>query len=84
MGRSNSERSPMLYDGRATDALRKRPTCNFCDKLAVVDAMINAGLWAYLCPIHYLEHGIGLGIGRGQVLLCGDSMDADLIRATLE
>lgn len=70
----------MLYNGCATDALDKRPTCNMCSHEAIADAKTKMGPWAYLCTIHYLEHADGLGEGRGQYLLCGDDADEILIR----
>jgi hypothetical protein len=73
----------MLYGGRATDALHERPECNLCSKRAIADAKTTRGPWAYLCPMHYLELANGLGVGRGQYLLCGDDLDVGL-RALLE
>lgn len=72
----------MLYDGRATDSLTERPECSLCSERAIADAKTIEGPWAYLCPIH-ITHAIGLGVGRGQYLLCGDDLDAGL-KALLE
>lgn len=73
----------MLYNGCATDALTVRPTCDLCAHEAIADAATKTGPWAYLCTIHYLEHAVGLGEGRGQYLLCGDDAD-DILRGLLE
>ena len=41
-------------------------SCDFCDKVARYDARMNMGSWAYMCEKHFDEHGIGLGLGKGQ------------------
>jgi hypothetical protein len=73
----------MLYDGRATDALDKRPDCNICGEPAVVDGKMVGGSWGYMCEIHFILSGRGLGAGVGQILLCGDERDA-LLKQNLE
>lgn len=75
----------MLFDGKATDALSERPNCDICsqqgyDVPAAVDAATSMGPWANMCLHHMQQYGYGLGEGRGQVLLCGDEMDATLKR----
>lgn len=49
------------------------PTCNFCPTEsatpAIVDGSTRGGPWAFMCLSHYLTHGIGLGLGRGQMLV---------------
>ena len=71
----------MLYNGRATDNLKVRPPCSFCtanhvtESLAVVDGATYGYGWTYMCEDHFVDVGIGLGKGVGQVLLCGDYMD---------
>lgn len=47
----------------------KYPRCDFCDEDAHYEAKTNMGLWAYMCDSHYKEHGIGLGTGRGQIII---------------
>lgn len=78
----------MLYDGKATESLSKRPGCDLCAaqgriRAAIVDG-VAMGHWGYLCGEHFEKYGVGLGTGRGQVLLCGDDMDHDLIVQYLE
>jgi len=71
----------MLYDGRATDALDRRPSCSMCgaERSAVADAKTMQGPWGYLCMGCFVQNAYGLGIGRGQFLLCGDEIDAGLL-----
>ena len=46
--------------------------CNFCNKEAKYDGKtILGGIWAYMCPHHFLSYGIGLGLGKGQELIKG-------------
>ena len=53
------------------------PDCDFSDdyqscKPAKFDSVCNINMrsWAYMCPAHYREYGIGqLGTGFGQKLL---------------
>ena len=44
-------------------------TCDFCKDEAVYDGRTVMGPWAMMCPEHYMEHGVGLGVGKGQFLL---------------
>lgn len=71
----------MLYGGKATMNLGRRPTCQMCENgttPAAVDAKTRMGPWAYMCTNHHAEVGVGLGNGVGQVLLCNDRHDAAL------
>lgn len=45
------------------------PACDWdnCEVPAIVDGSTARG-WAYLCPLHFVQHGQGLGLGLGQVL----------------
>jgi hypothetical protein len=70
----------MLFNNRATDVLRERPRCDICGKEAAVDGRTRMGPWGYLCAGCFAMEGVGLGMGRGQVLLCGDALDSELIR----
>lgn len=52
------------------------PNCDFCRLFdgvitpAVVDgATKGRGPWANMCDSHFGEHGIGLGLGKGQRLV---------------
>jgi hypothetical protein len=73
----------MLYNNRATNHLIRRPNCDMCPPgiwmPAEVDGETNLGPWAYMCRGHFDSHGLGLGIGVGQVLLCDDDKDTELI-----
>ena len=50
------------------------PDCDLCKRMrqqkihAKYDAATRAGPWAYMCEEHFSTHGIGLGIGLGQLL----------------
>lgn len=50
--------------------------CDFCTssgysppRTAIVDGRTLSGPWGYMCREHYRLHGVGLGTGRGQVLI---------------
>jgi hypothetical protein len=77
----------MLFNERATDALSERPKCNVCKPFgaqpAIADGKTNYGPWGYLCAEHFRKYGSGLGMGRGQILLCGDEHDTELIATYL-
>jgi hypothetical protein len=45
------------------------PKCDFCDALAQIDGKTNFGSWANMCGNHFFQHGVGLGLGRGQRLV---------------
>jgi hypothetical protein len=71
----------MLYGNRATDVLKARPRCDICGSAdAAVDGKTRMGPWGYLCNGCFSTEGVGLGMGRGQVLLCGDALDSELVR----
>ena len=38
---------------------------------AAYDGKTKNGIWAYMCPACFVDHGIGLGLGRGQRLMPG-------------
>lgn len=38
------------------------------DRPAKYDGRTEAGPWANMCQEHFDEHGVGLGLGRGQML----------------
>lgn len=54
-----------------TVRVNKLPQCDFCDRLAAVDGLMKRGQWAYMCEDHYSIHGVGLGTGKGQLLIIG-------------
>ena len=57
------------------------PACDFCgtegvDRAATVDGRTNQrGAWANMCGPHFEEFGVGLGLGKGQVL----QLDSELV-----
>lgn len=48
--------------------LEEYPRCDFCDKEAHYDAKTKMGPWAYCCEDHFKERGMGLGLGKGQLI----------------
>lgn len=56
---------------------------NFCDlcgeEQALYDGKTVAGAWANMCNYCFNEHGIGLGVGKGQLIECKAALhDEDL------
>jgi hypothetical protein len=54
------------------------PNCDLCSSEgktteAVVDGKTQMGPWAYMCPAHFRQYGVGLGEGRGQKLFTSDT-----------
>jgi hypothetical protein len=47
----------------------KFPECSFCSTKAIIDGRTQMGPWGFMCEEHYLESGVGLGTGRGQLLI---------------
>lgn len=50
------------------------PACDFCkvykfEHSAHYDGRTTMGPWAYMCELHYLMYGVGLGLGKGQRLI---------------
>jgi len=45
------------------------PPCDICGDTASYDAKTTHGPWGYLCSDHFVEYGIGLGLGLGQRLV---------------
>ena len=71
-----------------TARVTKLPDCDICKmvddpiKPAQYDGMTILGRWAYMCPVHFLSHGSGLGLGKGQRLITeSEHTDEDLNRA---
>lgn len=52
-----------------------RPACDIHRILkattvpAAVDGRTKSGRWANMCPACFTEHGVGLGTGKGQLLV---------------
>ena len=56
------------------------PPCDFCVEVGVVrpaayDGATRMGSWASMCPAHFKQYGIGLGIGRGQKLILKSALN---------
>ena len=45
------------------------PKCDFCSAKAQYDGKTGNGPWAYMCRMHFVEFGVGLGLGKGQRLV---------------
>ena len=43
--------------------------CDFCRATAMVDGKTKQGIWANMCLAHFLKQGMGLGPGKGQVII---------------
>lgn len=48
------------------------PRCDLCSEPAHADGKTQWGPWAYMCKSHFAEHGVGLGLGLGQMLVVRD------------
>ena len=45
------------------------PQCDLCRKpfgKVFIDGKTDAGPWGNMCPACHRQHGVGLGLGRGQ------------------
>lgn len=43
--------------------------CQICENSdAIIDGKTIYGSWAYMCKICHNTHGVGIGLGRGQLL----------------
>ena len=48
------------------------PRCDICKKeKAIIDGKTVYGPWAFMCEKCFHEVGIGLGLGKGQILKRG-------------
>ena len=58
-----------------TARLTTLPDCDICKmvhdpiKPAKYDGKTISGQWGYMCHKHFLLHGVGLGLGKGQRLI---------------
>ena len=43
--------------------------CSFCAHQALVDGKTTRIGWANMCLKHFIQVGIGIGLGKGQVLI---------------
>lgn len=53
--------------------VREFPPCDICATVgasaaAAYDGKTTIGPWAHMCEAHFMTHGVGLGIGKGQRL----------------
>ena len=55
----------------------KLPDCDFCGDEAHYDGKTKIGPWGYMCKPCFREHGIGLGLGKGQELVVSKGRDSD-------
>lgn len=50
-------------------AVAALPKCDMCDKLAMYDGKTQFGPWGNMCKGHFALFGVGLGLGKGQMLV---------------
>ena len=55
--------------------LSELPKCNFCDKVARFDIRTVFGPWAYACYDRFVNYGVGLGLGYGQILVLPEEVE---------
>lgn len=71
------------------------PNCDFCDSERVFapyvkfpkaefDGRTITGAWANMCPKHFREYGVGLGLGKGQKLIVKKNWVTDQKRLKLQ
>lgn len=44
--------------------------CDLCSQKATHDGKTRMGPWAFMCGSCFKTYGIGLGLGKGQILAC--------------
>ena len=53
-----------------TATLAQIPNCDLCKQSeAYADGAMISGPWAYMCKECFRKHGVGIGLGKGQILL---------------
>jgi hypothetical protein len=59
-----------------TTIIAEPKLCDFCKMQntestieAKVDGKTWMGQWANMCRVHFVDYGIGLGLGKGQLLI---------------
>lgn len=60
----------------------KPEQCNLCHteiQKGFVDGKTEEGRWAIMCPFCSLVHGVGLGVGKGQLYVRADE-NADFVK----
>jgi len=59
------------------------PLCQLCPdhqpNEARYDGKTKDGPWGYMCEKHFQEHGVGLGMGRGQKLILSEQAQKDAL-----
>lgn len=63
--------------------LEKR-NCDICGKLARYDGRTTGGSWAYMCEECFIEHGVGLGTGKGQKLIYKEEQLPNALKSNIE
>jgi len=63
--------NPPLHTATIWPLKERWPECSFCGLPAVLDGKTTQGPWGFMCETHFEAVGVGLGLGRGQVLFPG-------------
>lgn len=61
-----------MSDNKTEVLVDSIPNCDFPHGAPVpaeYDGKTTSGPWAYMCEVHHLNYGVGLGTGRGQKLV---------------
>lgn len=60
-----------IHTGSSETTTDNIPFCDFCKEKtpAVVDGKTTLGPWGGMCPNHFKQYGVGLGLGYGQKLI---------------
>ena len=66
-----------MADQHRETKVKTFPHCDFCPSGALYDGQTTAGLWANMCNLHFQEHGVGLGLGKGQRLVVEKAVAVD-------
>ena len=49
--------------------MKQKVYCAFCGDLAKYDGKTLKGPWGYMCEKCFKLYGVGLGVGKGQILI---------------
>ena len=66
-----------MVDQHTETKVKTFPRCDFCPSDALYDGRTTAGPWANMCNLHFQQHGVGLGLGKGQRLVIEQAVDPD-------
>lgn len=61
-----------MEDNLTTTLVDSIPDCQFAHGAptpAAYDGKTTMGPWAYMCEVHHMNYGCGVGTGRGQKLV---------------